>query len=152
MTVRQAVVDPVIVNRARDMLERAHVLFGNADEVPDGAERFRQYYLAALHAAGAALVVHEPRVVPARSRRGSRSAWERVVVLIPELAGAARRMAGRSSMRMNIEAGLIRTVEPAELRSLRCEVLTLLDQAEGHVVAYEQGKSAHQRPAGIYTA
>ena len=152
MTGRQVVIDPVIVDRARGMLERAHVLRDNADGVPDDAERFRQYYLAALRAAGAALAVYEPRVIPVRSRRGSRSAWKRIGLLIPELAESARRMDERSSTRMNIEAGLTRTVPPGDLHALRGELLDLLDRAESLVVAYEQGNLAHQRPAGIYTA
>ena len=53
---------------------------------------------------------------------------------------------------MNIEAGLTRTVPPGDLHALRGELLDLLDRAESLVVAYEQGKLAHQRPAGIYTA
>ncbi|GAB05556.1 hypothetical protein GII30_14310 [Gordonia amarae] len=149
---RQVVIDPVIVDRARGMLERAHMLFGNADAVPDAPERFRQYYLAALRAAGAALAVFEPRVVPVRARRGSRSAWKRIALVIPELAGAAQRMEDRSSTRMNIEAGLTRTVDAGDLESLRREVLDLFDRAERLVVAYEQGKLAHQQSAGIYTA
>ena len=53
-----APVDPVMVGRARDLLERAHVLFDNADGVDDDVERFRQLYLVALRASGAALAVH----------------------------------------------------------------------------------------------
>lgn len=152
MTVRQVVIDPVIVDRARGMLERAHILFDNADAVPDAPERFRQYYLAALRASGAALAVFEPRVTPARARRGSRSAWKRIALLIPELADAARQMADRSSTRMNIEAGLTRTVDAGDLESLRGVVLDLFDRAEGLVLAYEQGKLTHQQSTGIYTA
>ena len=87
-----------------------------------------------------------------RPWRGSRSAWKRIGLLIPELAESARRMDERSSTRMNIEAGLTRTVPPGDLHALRGELLDLLDRAESLVVAYEQGKLAHQRPAGIYTA
>ena len=51
-----------------------------------------------------------------------------------------------------IEAGLTRTVDAGDLESLRREVLDLFDRAERLVVAYEQGKLAHQQSAGIYTA
>ena len=44
-----APVDPVMVGRARDLLERAHVLFDNADGVDDDVERFRQLYLCLLY-------------------------------------------------------------------------------------------------------
>ena len=42
------VVDPIMVSRSRDLLERAYVLLDNADGVADGAERFRQY-LSLIH-------------------------------------------------------------------------------------------------------
>ena len=39
---RADAVDPVLVGRARDLLDRAEILIDNADGVPDTAERFRQ--------------------------------------------------------------------------------------------------------------
>ncbi|GAA1482884.1 hypothetical protein GCM10009624_33240 [Gordonia sinesedis] len=142
-------VDPVLVGRARDLLDRAEILMDNADGVPDAAERFRQYYLAALRAAGAALAVHEP---PGRTaaRRGSPNAWSRIALRVPELADYADEFARLSGVRMNIETGLTRDhdIEVHEVTRLRTRVFAFLDDVEAAVTAYEQGKHA-TRGTGI---
>lgn len=139
-------IDPVVVVRARDLLERAEILTENADGVPDDAERFRQYYLAALRAAGAALAVYEPPVRRA-SRRVSPNAWSRISSAVPELAEFASAFAGMSTVRMEIESGLRRRVDASVVTGLRSRLLVFLDAVEDIVVAYEQGKLAHQAPA-----
>ncbi|NMO03332.1 hypothetical protein HH308_19135 [Gordonia sp. TBRC 11910] len=135
-------VDPIVVRRARDLLDRGDNLLTNADGVGDAAERFRQYYLAALRAAGSILAVLEPPAPPAR-RRGSRSAWSRLSIEVPEWAQAAEYLASLSDVRMKIETGQTRTVDAALPATLRRYVVALLDDAEGIIVAYEQGKSAN---------
>ncbi|GAC49686.1 hypothetical protein GOACH_16_00680 [Gordonia aichiensis NBRC 108223] len=136
-------IDPVVVVRARDLLERAEILVENADGVPDDAERFRQYYLAALRAAGAALAVYEPPTRRA-SRRVSPNAWSRISSAVPELADFAGAFARLSTVRMDIESGLRRSVEGSAVTGLRARVLSFLDAVEGIVVSYEQGKLSHQ--------
>ena len=49
-----------------------------------------------------------------------------------------------SSVRMEIESGLRRSVEGATVVALRSRVLSFLDAVEDIIVAYEQGKLAHQ--------
>lgn len=134
-----AVVDPIVVGRARDLLERADNLLANADGVADSAERFRQYYLAALRAAGSMLAVLEPASPTAR-RRGSRSAWVRLTVQVPEWAPAADYLASVSDVRMKIESGQVRALDAALPATLRRYVVALLDDAEALITAYEQGK------------
>ncbi|GAC69544.1 SAV_6107 family HEPN domain-containing protein [Gordonia soli] len=136
-------IDPVVVQRGRDLLERADILFENADGVPDSAERFRQYYLAALRGAGAALALHEPRTRPAR-RVGSRDAWSRIATTVPALGDRAGRFASLSRTRMDIESGLVRSVDEQTVVGLRRQVAEFLDLVERLVIAYEQGKLAHQ--------
>ncbi len=136
-------IDPLVVTRGRDLLERAHLLFDNADSVPDDAERFRQFYLTALRAAGAALAMYEIPTRPSR-RRNSRSAWARIAATIPALADQAAHFARLSTMRMDIEAGIRRSVDPGQVTVMRETVLDFLDDAEQIVIAYEQGKLAHQ--------
>lgn len=133
-----AAVDPVVVGRARDLLERADNLLANADGVADSAERFRQYYLAALRAAGSMLAVLEPPITT--RRRGSRSAWVRLTVQVPEWAPAADYLASVSDIRMKIESGQVRALDAALPATLRRYVVALLDDAEALIIAYEQGK------------
>ncbi|MEE4023185.1 SAV_6107 family HEPN domain-containing protein [Gordonia sp. PKS22-38] len=133
-------VDPIVVRRSRDLLDRAHVLFDNADGVTDSAERFRQFYLTALRAAGAVLEIHEPSTRPAR-RRHSRSAWNRLPVVIPALAEHADFFAARSHLRLDIESGLVRAVDDRVVAQTRSRVIGLLDDVEELLIAYEQGKS-----------
>lgn len=137
-TTPQVEVDPIVVGRARDLLERADLLLENADGITDDAERFRQLYLTALRAAGAALAIGEP--TSGRSTRGlSSNAWNRLAVIMPDLAEQAERFAAWSVLRMNIEAGLERDVDPVVVAELHRLVLTFLDTVEGVVIAYEQG-------------
>ncbi|MFW0787076.1 SAV_6107 family HEPN domain-containing protein [Gordonia sp. CPCC 206044] len=136
-------VDPVVVRRSRDLLDRAHILFDNADGVDDPAERFRQYYLTALRGAGAALEIHEPSNRPVR-RRHSRSAWNRLPVVVPELAPHAEYFAARSRIRLDIESGLVRTMDGRTVAQMRRRVIELLDAVEDVLIAYEQGRLAHQ--------
>lgn len=135
-------VDPIVVRRARDLLDRGDNLLANADGVAESAERFRQYYLAALRGAGSMLAVLEPPSPRAR-RGGSRSAWARLSVAVPEWAAAAEYLASVSDVRMKIESGQIRTVDAALPATLRRYVVALLDDADAMVVAYEQGKLAN---------
>ena len=96
-------IDPIVVRRSRDLLDRAEILFENADGVEDGTERFRQYYLTALRAAGAAIEIHEPSIRPVR-RRHSRNAKPspppQIRTRKPSSAimGRARHSAGRASI------------------------------------------------------
>ncbi|MEO9327588.1 SAV_6107 family HEPN domain-containing protein [Gordonia aurantiaca] len=134
---RGAPVDPVMVSRARDLLQRAHLLLDNADGVEDTAERFRQLYLVALRAAGAAIAIGEP---PTATRRKTSNAWTRIGVVVPELAAPAARFASLSSVRMKIESGLIRTLDPDSVAGMRRLVVDFLRHVETMVIAYEQGK------------
>ncbi|GAB19344.1 hypothetical protein GOEFS_081_00340 [Gordonia effusa NBRC 100432] len=136
------VVDPIVVRRARDLLERGDNLLANADGVSDSAERFRQYYLAALRGAGSILAVLEPPAPTAR-RRGSRNAWARLTAAVPEWDAAAEYLMSVSDVRMKIESGQIRAVDAALAATLRRYVVALLDDADAMVVAYEQGKLAN---------
>ncbi|MFW0791680.1 SAV_6107 family HEPN domain-containing protein [Gordonia sp. CPCC 205333] len=141
-TAADVIVDPIVVRRSRDLLERGDNLLANADGVADSAERFRQYYLAALRGAGSILAVLEPSAPTAR-RRGSRSAWARLSVAVPEWDAAAGYLASVSDVRMKIESGQVRTVDTALAATLRRYVVALLDDADAIVVAYEQGKLAN---------
>ncbi|WP_238423431.1 SAV_6107 family HEPN domain-containing protein [Gordonia sp. 'Campus'] len=136
-------VDPMMVGRARDLLERAHLLFDNADGVTDDAERFRQLYLVALRASGAALAVHEP---VGTVRRKTSNAWTRIGVVAPELAPIAARFAALSPVRMKIESGIIRTLDPDSVAGMRMLVLDFLRRVETMIIAYEQGKSGSELP------
>ncbi|MFT4043829.1 MAG: SAV_6107 family HEPN domain-containing protein [Gordonia sp. (in: high G+C Gram-positive bacteria)] len=141
-------VDPVVVTRSRDLFERAEVVFANADGVTDDPERFRQYYLAALRAAGAALAVHEPPV-RGGARRVSANAWARISSTVPELTHFAQRFSDLSRTRMEIESGISRTIDPATVDGLRADVDTFLDAVERLLIAYEQGSLAHQALGAI---
>ncbi|MXP21110.1 hypothetical protein GIY30_07055 [Gordonia sp. HNM0687] len=144
-------IDPIVVRRSRDLFDRALILFDNADGVEDSAERFRQYYLTALRAAGAALEIYEPSTRPVR-RRHSRNAWNRLPIVVPALAGHADYFAGRSGIRLDIESGLVRTIDDRTLGHLRRQVLALLDDVEELLVAYEQGKLSEHEASPDRTA
>ncbi|WAC55858.1 SAV_6107 family HEPN domain-containing protein [Gordonia sp. SL306] len=144
-------IDPIVVGRSRDLLDRAQNLFDNADGVDDSAERFRQYYLTALRAAGAALEIHEPTNRPVR-RRHSRSAWNRVPVVVPELDDHAAYFAARSRIRLDIEAGLVRSIDDRAVQQMRRRVIDLLDAVEALLISYEQGKLPHQAAHSDRTA
>lgn len=144
-------VDPVVVRRSRDLFDRAEILFDNADGIEDSAERFRQYYLAALRAAGAAIEIYEPSNRPVR-RRTSRNAWRRLSAVIPGLAEAADHFAARSTIRSDIETGLRRTVDLALVVAMRGRVIELLDEVDALLIAYEQGKLSEQNASGDRTA
>lgn len=143
MATASIIIDPRVVGRGRDLLERAQLLFENADGVTDDAERFRQYYLTALRAAGAALAVYESTARPTR-RRSSRSAWARMAAIVPELRYRADEFAGLSDVRMDIEAGIRRAIAPERVDVMRHSVVGFLDEVERIVIAYEQGKLSHQ--------
>lgn len=132
-------VDPVVVGRARGLLERADLLLDNAVGVEDRPEQFRQFYLAALRAAGVALEIVEPRPTRSTRRRGSSNAWRRIAGVAPELGVHADYFAARSVLRMNIEAGIVRAVEPAVVAEMHRRVLAFLDAVESMLIAYEQG-------------
>ncbi|AZZ81777.1 MULTISPECIES: SAV_6107 family HEPN domain-containing protein [Gordonia] len=140
---RSAPVDPVMVGRARDLLQRAHLLLDNADGVSDDAERFRQFYLVALRAAGAALAIGEPA---GPARRKTSNAWTRIGVVAPDLAPLAARFATLSPVRMKIESGIIRTLDPDSVAGMRLLVLDFLRRVETLVIAYEQGKFGTEEP------
>jgi hypothetical protein len=144
-------IDPIVVRRSRDLLDRAEILFENADGVEDGTERFRQYYLTALRAAGAAIEIHEPSIRPVR-RRHSRNAWNRLPVVVPELAEHADFFAARSQTRLDIESGLVRTLDDRSIGAMRRQVIALLDDVETLLIAYEQGKLTHQNARPDRTA
>ncbi|MFW0792876.1 SAV_6107 family HEPN domain-containing protein [Gordonia sp. CPCC 205515] len=144
-------VDPVVVRRSRDLLDRAEILFENADGIDDSAERFRQYYLASLRAAGAAIEVYEPSNRPVR-RRTSRNAWSRLSALVPGMSGAAEYFAARSVIRSDVETGLRRTVDLALVVAMRGRVIDLLDDVDALLIAYEQGKLGEVAAPGNRTA
>ncbi|MGV9859165.1 SAV_6107 family HEPN domain-containing protein [Gordonia sp. NPDC003425] len=135
-------IDPIVVRRSRDLLERAQMVFDNADAVPDDPERFRQFYLAALRAAGAALAIYEPPGRPVR--RVSANAWSRISATVPALSDFAARFADLSRTRMEIESGIRRSIDPAAAARLRREVVAFLAAVEDQLIAYEQGRLAHQ--------
>ncbi|MAU81162.1 SAV_6107 family HEPN domain-containing protein [Gordonia sp. NPDC062954] len=144
-------IDPIVVRRSRDLFDRALILFDNADGVEDSAERFRQYYLTALRAAGAVLEIHEPSIRPTR-RRHSRSAWNRLPIVVPKLADHAEYFAHHSGIRLDIESGLVRTVGETTLRLTRRQVLALLDDVEDLLIAHEQGKLSERETSPDRTA
>jgi len=131
--------DPRVIGRSRDLLERAETLFDQAAGVhDDGAERFRQFYLAAIRAAGAVLAVHEPPG-PVRRRRDARDAWSRIKAVAPEYAELAEYFGGLSQMRSNVEAGLVRTVDPTLCARVERRAMEFLDAADATLLSYEQG-------------
>ncbi|MGV9671951.1 MULTISPECIES: SAV_6107 family HEPN domain-containing protein [unclassified Gordonia (in: high G+C Gram-positive bacteria)] len=143
-------VNPIVVGRARDLLSRADLLLDNAIAVTDDAERFRQLYLAALRAAGAAIAIGES------SRRSTRglptNAWSRLAIVMPELDFYADFFAARSSLRMNIEAGIERTVNADVGAETHRRVLEFLDAVETLVMAYERGGRPSAEPSLAHPA
>ncbi|MCF8605021.1 hypothetical protein L5I01_16825 [Gordonia sp. HY442] len=140
------IVDERVVIRSRELLERAEALFDDASAVDDdGAERFRLFYLAAIRAAGAVLVVHEP-VGPVRRRRDARDAWSRIRAVAPEAHDLAEYFGGLSAMRAKVEAGLVRTVDSTLCDRVERRAMEFLDVADATLLAYEQGKIRHRRP------
>lgn len=138
--VRPAPVDPRVVHRGRDLLDRAEVLFDEASGVTDdGAERFRQYYLAAIRAAGAVLAVYEPPG-PVRRRRNARDAWSRIKAVAPQYSDLAEYFGGLSVMRSRVEAGLVRSVDDTLCARVERRAAEFLDAADASLLAYEQGR------------
>lgn len=136
---RPAPVDPRVVHRSRDLLDRAEVLFDQAAGVTDdGAERFRQFYLAAIRAAGAVLAVYEPPG-PVRRRRNARDAWSRIRAVAPQYADLAEYFSGLSVMRSRVEAGLVRHVDDTLCARVERRAAEFLDAADASLLAYEQG-------------
>ncbi|GAC55865.1 hypothetical protein GOHSU_02_00080 [Gordonia hirsuta DSM 44140 = NBRC 16056] len=132
--------DPHLVHRSRDLLDRAEVLFDDAAGITDdGAERFRQFYLAAIRAAGAILAVYEPPG-PVRRRRNARDAWSRVKAVAPQYAELAEYFGGLSLMRSRVEAGLVRQVDDTLCARVERRAAEFLDAADASLLAYEQGR------------
>ncbi len=133
-------VDPRRVHQSRDLLDRAEVLFDEASGVrDDGAERFRQFYLAAIRAAGAILAVYEPSG-PVRRRRDARDAWSRIKAVAPQYADLAEYFGGLSVMRSRVEAGLVRQVDDTLCARIERRAAEFLDAADVSLLAYEQGR------------
>ncbi len=140
-------VDPRRVHRSRDLLDRAEVLFEDAAQVTDdGAERFRQFYLAAIRAAGAVLAVYE-EPGPVRRRRNARDAWSRIKAVAPQYAELAEYFGGLSAMRSKVEAGLIGQVDDTLCARVERRAVEFLDAADASLLAYEQGRLPHARPS-----
>ncbi|GAA2379198.1 MULTISPECIES: SAV_6107 family HEPN domain-containing protein [Gordonia] len=140
-------VDPHVVHRSRDLLDRAEDLFEQAASVDDdGAERFRLFYLAAIRAAGAVLEIYEPsgRV---RRRRGAADAWSRIKERAPQCRELADYFGELSTMRSHVEAGLVRTVDSTFCARVERRAVEFLDVADATLLAYEQGKLTSKRPA-----
>ncbi|MFT4086082.1 MAG: SAV_6107 family HEPN domain-containing protein [Gordonia sp. (in: high G+C Gram-positive bacteria)] len=132
-------VDPGVVHRSRDLLDRAEALFDAAGGVEDdGAERFRQFYLAAIRSAGAILVVFEP-VGPVRRRRDARDAWSRIKSVAPQYAELAEYFGGLSQMRERVEAGLVKDVDDTFCARVERRAAEFLDAADATLLSYEQG-------------
>ncbi|WP_440712605.1 SAV_6107 family HEPN domain-containing protein [Gordonia sp. FQ] len=143
-----ATADPRVVLRSRDLLDRAEVLFEDAARVTDdGAERFRQFYLAAIRAAGAVLAVYEPPG-PVRRRRNARDAWSRIKAAAPQYAELAEYFGGLSAMREKVEVGLVRQVDDTLCARVERRAAEFLDAADASLLAYEQGAlPGAERPA-----
>lgn len=132
-------VNPQVVQRSRDLLDRAEVLFDDAATVEDGAERFRQFYLAAIRASGAVLAVYEPPG-PVRRRRNARDAWTRIKAVAPQYADLAEYFGGLSAMRAKVESGLLDHVEETLCARVERRAAEFLDAADASLLAYEQGR------------
>ncbi|EGD55851.1 SAV_6107 family HEPN domain-containing protein [Gordonia neofelifaecis] len=140
-------VDPRVVHRSRDLLDRAEVLFDEAASVEDdGAERFRLFYLAAIRAAGAVLEVYEPTGTT-RRRRGASDAWSRIKARAPQCSELADYFGELSTMRAHVEAGLVRSVDPTFCARVERRAVEFLDVADSTLLAYEQGKLTSRRTA-----
>lgn len=136
--------DRRVVNRSRDLLDRAELLFDDAASVEDdGAERFRLFYLAAIRAAGAILAVHEP-LGPVRRRGGARDAWSRIAAETPEYAELAEYFGGLSRLRSNVEAGIVRSIDSTLCARVERRAAEFLDAADITLLGYELGDAAVQ--------
>ncbi|MGU3294096.1 SAV_6107 family HEPN domain-containing protein [Williamsia sp. M5A3_1d] len=136
-TRRTATVDPRLALRARELLGRAEAMAAHAADSPEPTEQLRALYLAALRAAGAALVVGEKSTL--RPRRGSVSAWARLPRALPELTVWATYFAGLSRLRADIELGVVRDIDPARVRETRSRLVDFLAEVQTQVVALEHG-------------
>lgn len=134
--------EPAQIISARELLERADVRLRESDVVTDPTEEFSALYQSALRGAGAVLAVAER---PSR-RRGSRSAWTRLPLALPELAGWASYFAGLSRLRADAEAG-ISAVTGDQIAALRPHVDEFLRVVEMEIDRREQGKSSNM-PVG----
>lgn len=144
-TVATHTVDEHVVMRSRDLLERAEGLFDVASAVEDdGAERFRLFYLTAIRAAGAVLAVYEPSG-PVRRRRNAGDAWSRIRAVAPEAHELAEYFGGLSTMRANVEAGLVRTVDSTLCARAERRAMEFLDLADATLLSYEQGRIGVRR-------
>lgn len=133
---------PAQIISARELLERAEVRLRDSDVVTDPTEEFSALYQAALRGAGAVLAVTER---PTR-RRGSRSAWARLPLALPELAEWASYFGGLSRLRADAEAG-ISSVSEEQIAALRPRVDEFLHVVEMEIDRRERGKSSNM-PAG----
>ena len=61
-------------------------------------------------------------------------------------ASIAARFAALSPVRMKIESGIIRTIDPDSVAGMRLLVLDFLRRVETMVIAYEQGKLGAEAP------
>ncbi|MCX6470663.1 MAG: SAV_6107 family HEPN domain-containing protein [Corynebacteriales bacterium] len=136
-TRRTTTVDPRLALRARELLGRAEAMAAHADDSPEPTEQLRALYLAALRAAGAALVVGEKST--ARPRRGPVSAWARLPRALPELTTWATYFAGLSRLRADIELGVVRDVDPRSVQATRTRLADFLEDVRAQVVAFEHG-------------
>ncbi|MFT3715465.1 MAG: SAV_6107 family HEPN domain-containing protein [Gordonia sp. (in: high G+C Gram-positive bacteria)] len=135
--------DPQVVHRSRDLLERAELLFDEAAGIEDdGAERFRIFYLAAIRAAGAVLAVYEPPR-PVRRRRDARDAWSRIRAVAPQYSELADYFGGLSQMRERVETGLVRHVDDTLCARVERRAVEFLDAADETLLAYEQGREGN---------
>lgn len=144
MTTRTgSAIEPRVVSDAHRLLDQAVAMADDGDIVAGNAERLRLYYLAALRAAGAVLVVLESR---RRAPRGQRSAWvrleaqSRAVGADAGLGEAASFFAGQSGLRQRIETGLVRDVDQAVVARMRIRLTGLITVAEEILAGYEQGR------------
>ena len=116
------------------------MLFDDAAGIDDdGAERFRQFYLAAIRAAGAILAVYEPPG-PVRRRRDARDAWSRIKAVAPQYVDLAEYFGGLSVMRERVETGLVRQVDDTLCARVERRAAEFLDAADASLLAYEQGR------------
>ncbi len=137
-------IEPRVVRDAHRLLDEAGRIGDDGDLVVGNAERLRLYYLAALRAAGAVLVVLESRH---RGPRGQRSAWVRlaaqgrVVGDDSGLAQVAAFFAGHSVLRQRIETGLVAEVDQAVVADMRVHLAAFVAVAETILLDYEQGRT-----------
>ncbi|HNP58686.1 MAG TPA: SAV_6107 family HEPN domain-containing protein [Gordonia sp. (in: high G+C Gram-positive bacteria)] len=136
-----SVIEPRIVADAHRLLDQAVAIADEGDIVVGNAERLRLYYLAALRAAGAVLVVLESR---RRAPRGQRSAWVRLEAQSgadAALGEDAAFFAGHSALRQRVETGLVREVDQAVVARMRIRLSGLIAIAEDTLAGYEQGRT-----------